>query len=146
MGGSDMSTEISVKLPPQTELPLFDEVDDRTCLDAKASKQRDDSFFAKLMAGSYTRPETEKLTGERGLKRLLTWLDKGQLKPTKDAPGFAFLYDLLTGGIAIRLLPGDDNHNWGSLLLHLYPPEVRATGSRFLVGRARVRLRWSRCA
>lgn len=56
---------------------------------------------------------------------MLGWLSGG-LVLGKEAPGFPLLYDLLTSRACIAVLPGDQPHNWGRLLLHLFPPEVRA--------------------
>eukprot|EP00854_Cymbomonas_tetramitiformis_P005006 gene5006-6098_t len=117
--------EVMVRPPTRSaELPHFDQVQDYTCLDAKAvAAKGEDTYFAKLMAGSYIRPDPEGLAGLEGLRRVLGWMEGGYLRQSKDAPGFALLYDMLTAGVAMKLLPDDDAHNWGALLMRLYPPE-----------------------
>eukprot|EP00976_Prorocentrum_cordatum_P009296 185531-Prorocentrum_minimum.AAC.3 len=97
--GSSSVDPVPVRTPPHSELPVFDEVEDRTCLDPKASKQRDDSLFAKLWAGAYTRLEPDRLVAEHGLRRLFSWLEGGlRLKTTKEL-SFPMLYDLLTSQV-----------------------------------------------
>jgi hypothetical protein len=120
----EINREVSVRTPPHLDIPIFDETSDRTCLDPKASKQKDDSLFAKLWAGTYVRPEPDRLAGEHGLRKVFGWLEGGLKLKTAKEVGFPMIYDLLTGQAMMRVLPFDDSHNWGSLLLHLYPPEM----------------------
>ena len=44
-------------------------------------------------------------------------------EPLDAAQGFPLLFELLTGTVPLRVLPGDEPHRWGAALLRFVPPE-----------------------
>eukprot|EP01012_Entosiphon_sulcatum_P062087 TRINITY_DN8821_c0_g1_i1.p1 TRINITY_DN8821_c0_g1~~TRINITY_DN8821_c0_g1_i1.p1 ORF type:complete len:4205 (-),score=604.71 TRINITY_DN8821_c0_g1_i1:28-12642(-) len=123
LGGAatkEQQPRLQVLYPPTRRPPLynFDSVIDNTCLEGQAGILT--SFFS--MVNCALPPENE-LFGGNAVKFLNKCLENGlKLRGGgDDCVGFLFIYLLMCEHAALRLLPEDHGHNWGSLLLRMLP-------------------------
>jgi len=105
-----------VAFPPRFVIKdEFDSVTDKSALSPAS-----DSFFSKFTAVSYKRPQ--ELVGTQTINALNKWIENGfNLSGGKDELGFLFFYELMTSSLPIKILPSDDPHLLGSMLIRFLP-------------------------
>eukprot|EP00808_Paulinella_micropora_P020702 g53334.t1 len=103
----------------------FDSVEDKTCLSVAMSA------LSKLNLLKYSRPSSR--AGAAAVTYLNQVCDKGiTLHGTAEGLGFLFLYELLTGGLSLSVLPGDQPHRLVELLCRSLPYSDRQSKSVFM--------------
>jgi Ca2+-binding EF-hand superfamily protein len=104
------------QIPEQSE---FDSIEDFSAFDEAITG---DGPLGKLAGwtSSYSRPDDVSVNGSNGLNAVNKWIDSGSLALQKEH-GFPLLFELLTGTVQLRVLPGDDPHRWGRALLRFVP-------------------------
>ena len=128
VSAADASHQMSVRVPlPEPPRCFdFDAVRDRSCLDEGVIG----ALLSKMQTISYTRPEGA-LVGLEAARQLDNWLRHGlELRGGRDEKGFLFLYELLTGHVAVTLFPAPPRgppssapagHAVGAALLRMLP-------------------------
>jgi hypothetical protein len=105
-------------------------VPDRTSLNNEFDVLVDQSVFDSLLEGflkklsrvSYKRPQ--EVTGEELLVEMSKWMRNGlRVKGGKDDLGFLFFYELMTGTLALKLLPSDSSYELGRLFTRMVKPK-----------------------
>lgn len=85
--------------PPPPKLDNVDLFCDRSCLDFRL-----DFFTQHFPFLAYERPDPSRLVGSRAVEYLDRMLREDSLGLQR-AHGFAFLYELLTGGVRVHVVP-----------------------------------------
>ena len=120
--GAEVSQALEATGPAAPRLDDVDLIEDESVLDYRPD------LFSSFSFMQYERPEFAKLVGTSAVDYLETMMQQDRLGLNR-SNGFLFVYELLTGVLPLKLLPGDVPHNWGALLLRLFPAsELQKTG------------------
>jgi len=120
-GSTPTSSGFPLIYPQIPEYSQFDTIDDMTCLEEKVYG---DGPLGKLagFVQTYNRPDDVSVNGAQALALIGKWLDSEKFNLDGNL-GFPLFFELLTGTLPMRILPGDSPHRWGNVLLRFVPPE-----------------------
>jgi len=120
-GSTPTSSGFPLVYPPPPEYNKFDTLDDLTCLSDKVTGEGPLGKLAGLIQ-TYNRPDDVSVNGSQALALIGAWIDKEKFN-LDGSLGFPLLFELLTGTLPMRILPGDTPHRWGNVLLRFVPSE-----------------------
>ena len=103
-----------------TDLVQYDRFVDRTIMDVSKSKMGMKTLKSVVGGISYTRPDD--MEGLAAIAKLNKWIDHGvRLRGGKDPLGFAFLYELMTATLSVKIRATDSPHSLAMMLMRLMP-------------------------
>ena len=120
-GSTPTSSGFPLVYPVAPEYDRFDTVDDLTCLSDKVTGEGPLGKLAGLIQ-TYNRPDDVSVNGSQALALIGQWIDKEKFNLDGNL-GFPLFFELMTGTLPLRVLPGDSPHRWGCVLLRFVPNE-----------------------
>ena len=120
-GSTPTSSGFPIIFPPTPSYSKYDDVDDLTCLSDKVTGEGPLGKLAGLIQ-TYNRPDDVSVNGSQALALIGKWIDKEKFNLDGNL-GFPLLFELLTGTLPMRILPGDTPHRCGCALLRFVPEE-----------------------
>ena len=129
----EKNREGTIRLVSPNPIQAVDQYDEVIDTSVIQNENQFTSIISKLSTMSYTRPKDADLHSLLALQHLNRYLQNGlSLKGASESPGFLFLYELMTAGLKIKLLPDDNSYNWGALLTRFLPASDRKKKSLFM--------------
>jgi hypothetical protein len=120
-GSTPTSSGFPLVYPTAPKYDKFDNIDDLTCLSEKVTGEGPLGKLAGLIQ-TYSRPDDVSVNGSQALTLIGQWIDKEKFNLDGNL-GFPLFFELMTGTLPLRVLPGDSPHRWGCVLLRLVPNE-----------------------
>jgi len=120
-GATPTSSGFPLVYPQTPEYSQYDTIDDLTCLEEKVYGEGPLGKLAGLIQ-TYNRPDDVSVNGAQALALIGKWIDNEKFNLDGNL-GFPLFFELLTGTLPMRILPGDTPHRWGNVLLRFVPTE-----------------------
>lgn len=128
---SETGERIVLCLPSQNKADAQEKKEKKTQYDDiildRTFASPDQSFLSGFTRTSYIRPDEQE--GVTAMHSLNKWITNGiSITGGEDNLGFLFMYELMTGTIKFKILPGDSGFGLATMLMRLIPQNSTQNG------------------